>query len=128
MPSYLFDTNGAIAWLARSEVLNLVIHSASRVYQSSIVLGELHYGAEKSQQVMRNLQRIDQIAREFSILNCDQETARIFGRVKARLAKLGRPVSPNDNWIAAIAIQYGLTLLTRDADFGAVDGLATQSW
>jgi tRNA(fMet)-specific endonuclease VapC len=31
-------------------------------------------------------------------------------------------------WIAAIALQHSLTVLTRDAHFNDVDGLAVQGW
>ena len=31
-------------------------------------------------------------------------------------------------WIAAIAQQHGLTLITRDAHFQEVEGLAVGSW
>jgi tRNA(fMet)-specific endonuclease VapC len=40
----------------------------------------------------------------------------------------GRPIPQNDLWIAAIALQYNLTLLMRDAHFQAVDGLLVQGW
>src|SRR5205085_909827 len=36
----------------------------------------------------------------------------------------GRPIPTNDLWIAAIAMEHGLVLYTRDAHFEAVPGLA----
>lgn len=40
----------------------------------------------------------------------------------------GRPIPNNDIWLAAIAIQHDLTLVTRDAHFGEVDTLRVQRW
>jgi tRNA(fMet)-specific endonuclease VapC len=54
--------------------------------------------------------------------------ARFYGRVSHQLRVKGRPIPQNDIWIAALAIQHNLTVLTRDSHFAEVDGLATQSW
>jgi tRNA(fMet)-specific endonuclease VapC len=34
----------------------------------------------------------------------------------------------NDIWIAAISIQYGLTLAARDIHFDWIDGLNVEQW
>jgi len=31
-------------------------------------------------------------------------------------------------WIAALALQHGLTVVSRDAHFSEVDGLSLESW
>ena len=41
----------------------------------------------------------------------------------ADLYKLGEPIPTNDVWIAAIAIQYNLTILTADRHFEEIDNL-----
>jgi tRNA(fMet)-specific endonuclease VapC len=48
--------------------------------------------------------------------------------IKAALRTSGRMIPDNDIWIAASAMQHGLTLATRDQHFQAVDGLQTVSW
>jgi tRNA(fMet)-specific endonuclease VapC len=92
------------------------------------VLGELYFGAEKSGRVEANIKRIDEFVSDQFVLNCDRETARWYGRIEFRLRDKGRPIRQNDTWIAAIAMQYSLTVLTRDAHFDEVDGLALASW
>ena len=39
-----------------------------------------------------------------------------------------RPIPDNDIWIAAIAMQRGLILVTRDAHFDEVESLPTEYW
>jgi len=56
-------------------------------------------------------------------LNVDDETAAIYGAIIADLYKLGKPIPTNDVWIAAIAIQYNLTLLTADRHFDEIGNL-----
>ena len=51
-----------------------------------------------------------------------------YGQIKNNLRAKGRPIPENDIWIAALAKQYGLTLVTRDGHFGEVDGLAIEAW
>ena len=62
------------------------------------------------------------------MLACDASTARFYGEIKNRLRAQARPIPENDVWIAAIALQHGLVLATRDEHFAAVDGLACERW
>jgi len=94
----------------------------------SIVLGELYFGAHKSGRVEENLARIDEFAISSSILACDTDTAKEYGIIKNTVRMKGRPIPENDIWIAAIARQYGLTLVTRDAHFDEIEGLSVNIW
>jgi len=91
-------------------------------------LGELHFGAWTSAQKERNLARVDEFAAANAVLVTDVATAREYGVLKAALRAKGRLIPENDMWIAAIARQHGLTLITRDAHFQEVEGLAVGSW
>jgi tRNA(fMet)-specific endonuclease VapC len=93
-----------------------------------IVLGELYYGAYASTRVESNLQRVEALLEDFSVLVCDEDTARQYGVIRARLKKKGRPIPENDVWIAALASQHDLPLVTRDKHFAEVDGLTIESW
>lgn len=55
-------------------------------------------------------------------------TAWIYGEVRNHLRLKARPIPENDLWIAAIAIQHGLTLATRDEHFNDVDDLKRENW
>jgi tRNA(fMet)-specific endonuclease VapC len=56
------------------------------------------------------------------------ETARQYGEVKNRLRLKGRPLPENDVWIAALALQHDLILVTRDAHFQEVENLQPVAW
>lgn len=62
------------------------------------------------------------------IVGCDEVTARHYGEIKNQLKENGRPIPENDIWIAAIAQQYDLTLVTRDKHFNAVANLSIEAW
>ena len=102
--------------------------TGNTVYICTIVLGELCFGAFKSVRTADNLVRIEQFTAQYDLLDVDKTTARHYGQIKLGLQRKGRPIPENDIWIASIAIQYNLPLVTRDAHFGAVDGLTTETW
>jgi tRNA(fMet)-specific endonuclease VapC len=125
---YLLDTNIIIALFASDASVMQSLAQADEVFIPSIALGELHYGARKSGRSQENLGRIEELVTNSTIVECDADTARQYGDVKNRLRLKGRPLPENDVWIAALALQYGLTLVTRDAHFQEVENLQTVAW
>lgn len=87
-------------------------------YVSSIVLGELYFGAYGSPTRREAaIQDIDAIQKTVSVLATDATTAQNYGRIKQELKRKGYFMPDNDLWIAATAIQYDLVLAARDAHF-----------
>jgi tRNA(fMet)-specific endonuclease VapC len=106
---FLLDTNAVIAIFNNDAALQTRLLSAPEVFISSVVLGELYYGARKSARVTENLQKINDLAAKSAILGCDLTTAQWYGEIKNSLRAKGRPIPENDIWIAAVAKQYDLT-------------------
>lgn len=125
---YLLDTNIVIAIFADEAAVRQKLATAGEVFVPSVVLGELYYGARKSARVASNVARVDEFAANNIVLVCDAETARQYGQIKDELRAKGRPIPENDIWIAAVAKQYQLTLVTRDGHFNGVDGLLIEVW
>jgi tRNA(fMet)-specific endonuclease VapC len=125
---YLLDTNIIIALFATEASVISNLAQAAEVFIPSIAVGELHYGARKSRQSQANLKRIKELVTDSTVIGSDADTARQYGDVKNRLRIKGRPLPENDVWIAALALQYDLTLVTRDAHFQEVDDLKTVVW
>jgi tRNA(fMet)-specific endonuclease VapC len=125
---YLLDTNIIIALFADDAAVRDHLSRADQVFVPSIAIGELYFGAQKSGQAKENLARIDDFASDSVVLGCDTETARRYGEIKYTLQAKGRPIPENDIWIAAIALQHDLTLVTRDAHLGEIANLSTAAW
>ena len=126
--SYLLDTNIVIALFANEVEVKDSLVSASEIFISSITVGELCYGAKKSARSTENLERIKDFVANITVLGCDLETAYCYGEVKNKLRLKGRPLPENDIWIAAISLQYNLTLVTRDAHFQLLESEQTVTW
>lgn len=124
----LLDTN-AVVFLTRSdpEIVSVLMRW-DKYYVPSVVLGELFYGAFKSTRIKQNLELIEEIMLKYTVLDKNAETAREFGKLKADLRAKGRPIPDNDIWISAVALQYGLPLLTRDKHFDVVSDLQVVTW
>lgn len=126
--NFLLDTNIVIAIFAKDPSAHQQLSAANEVFVPSIVLGELYYGARKSSRGESNLRSVNKFAAANRILSCDSDTAQEYGRIKNQLRKKGRPIPENDIWIAAMARQHSLTLVSRDKHFDEVDGIAIESW
>ncbi len=64
------------------------------------------------------------LAEHYTVLPIDLETCRGWGKIRAQCRQLGRPISPQDAWIAATALQYQLPLVTHNpADFEVIEGI-----
>lgn len=125
---YLVDTNIVIAYFAGERPLLDRFETAAEVNSSVVTLGELVYGAMKSGRPRENLLRLERLRSAVTLLKCDAETSRRYGEVKNALRRKGRPIPENDIWIAATALQHGLTLVSRDSDFQQVEGLDREVW
>lgn len=87
----------------------------------SIAVGELFLGAYRSRLREENIRRLRDFVREASVLPCDELSSEYYGKTGASLRQKGRPIPQNDLWIAAL--QYDLTLISRDEHFDHVEGL-----
>jgi tRNA(fMet)-specific endonuclease VapC len=131
MLKYLLDTNIVIYVLKRRpvEVLKIFNTNASRMAISSITLSELIYGAEKSPNVDKNLEAIEEFISHLDVLSYDAKASQQYGQIKATLERNGEIIGENDIHIAAHAISQGLTLVTNNLrEFKRVTNLALENW
>lgn len=126
--NYLLDTNIIIGMFTGDRVIEEKIQNGNNWFLASPAVGELYYGARKSDKITENLHRVNTFVEEHVFLSCDLETAQWYGIIKERLHGKGRPIPNNDIWIAAIAMQHDLILVTRDSHFHEVESLQTERW
>ncbi len=125
---FLLDRNIVIALFAEETAVKENLSVAEQVFLPSIVLGELYYGAYKSARAEENITRLDEFAVVSTVLEPSSITAREYGYIKYMLLNKGRPIPENDIWIAALAKQHNLTLITRDDHFKEIEGIPLESW
>jgi tRNA(fMet)-specific endonuclease VapC len=131
---YLLDTNAWIAYLRQSNpsmVQRFLAVNPSDVALCSVVLAELHYGAQHgaASRLAANQSLIVRLCNRFSSLSFEDRAAAQYGKVRAYLAKQGTPIGPNDLMIASIALANDLILVTHNTnEFSRVPGLKLEDW
>lgn len=128
---YLLDTNIVIASMKGQPRVRrkLEILPLPQLRLSSIVLGELEFGAEKSAYGERNRARIDELAKRLPLLGIDRETCRHYAQVRAHLERQGTPIGANDTWIAAQTLASGAVLVTDNKrEFSRIPDLSLENW
>ena len=126
--NYLLDTNIISAWLENDYAIADKIDKAASVYMCVIVVGEMYFGAQYSAKIEYNIRNISKALAQYPLLTINEVTCIQYGKIKASLRRKGNPIPENDIWIAAIAIQYNLTVSTRDQHFKVIDGLTIEEW
>ena len=93
-----------------------------------IVIGEYLCGVSGSRHRTAYERWLDKNLPIFDILSIDRETAEAYGRLRRELKNIGKPMPENDVWIAALARQYELPVVSRDNHFSAVPGIDQVFW
>lgn len=125
---YLLDTNIVIAMFANEINIEEERQYTGKVFLPSPVIGELYYGARNSDRPIENIAKINRLTERIPNISCNLETARWYGIIKNQLRRKGHLIPDNDIWIAAIALQRELILVTRDAHFNEVESLHLEKW
>ena len=131
MLKYMLDTNIVIYTIKNRppEVRKLFKQHDGQMCISTITLGELIYGAEKSAQPEKNLEVIESMVARLDVLPFANQDAAHFGQVKAELAAKGTPIGPYDTMIAGHARSQGMILVTNNTkEFERVSGLRLENW
>jgi predicted nucleic acid-binding protein len=93
-----------------------------------VVLGEYRFGLLRSKQRRVIERALDDLEAVSDVLPVDAETVRPYAELRDALKSAGTPIPSNDLWIAALAIQHGLPIASRDTHFDLVRGLKRVSW
>lgn len=129
---YLLDTNVCVMYMnGRSQSVRDRVLSTptNEMAVCSVVKAELFYGAMRSTNLARTLERQQGFLNRFLSLSFDDAAALMFGQIRAQLDRRGTPIGAYDLQIAAIALTHNLTLITHNtAEFSRVDGLPLEDW
>ena len=122
----LLDTSAYVAAKRGHPDVARLIRSATELPFSTIVLGELLFGFRHGSRYEKNLAELDEFLAHPAVHLHDvgRVTADRFGRIAAALRKAGTPIPTNDIWIAAQAMETGAELITLDAHFERIAGIA----
>ncbi|MEH2168126.1 MAG: type II toxin-antitoxin system VapC family toxin [Nostoc sp.] len=145
---YLIDTNHCSqAILGNVNILSRLAEVENSLVSTCVIVqGELIDMAARSQKQQINLALVRNFLSGIYIYNIDQKTANTYGQLKAALFNQFAPkekskrrktkitdlgFGENDLWIASIALQQNLTIVSADSDFQRIQQVRTlsiESW
>ncbi len=93
-----------------------------------IVIGEYRFGLLGSREGEERERWLQDLLATVRVLPIAETTAGYYAVVRHSLKQQRRRIPPNDSWIAALALEHRLPVLTRDAHFEGIPGVARVGW
>jgi len=124
----ILDTNALSALLDKDAALLKIIGQSRELALPVIVLGEYRFGIAISK---RRHEYEAWLARDlslFRVLPVIEETSLHYAAIRSELKASGSPIPANDAWIAALARQHRLPVVSRDTHFDSVKNVERFSW
>lgn len=119
----ILDTNAISAWWLGDPGLLPHLENAASLHLPVPVLAEFQFGILKSRLRAQMQDWLDEARAVATVLPADHDTARIYASLRLGLEKRGQKIPMNDLWIAAIATQHQLPIITRDHHFSHLPDL-----
>jgi tRNA(fMet)-specific endonuclease VapC len=113
----ILDTNALSAWADGNQACRPFFAQARRIVVPVVVLGEYFYGIRQSRFRPRYEAWLASIAPDVELAPVTPVTANYYGDLRLRLKTQGTPIPANDVWIAAVALEMRLPLLSNDSHF-----------
>ena len=125
MRRILIDTNIYVAFKRNDPAVVEAFQTCDLIGIDVGVLAELYSGFQLGTKTKQNMRELEAFLNNprVQIYNHDAETSEFFSQVYKILRLKGKPIPVNDIWIAAVAMQHGLALYSKDQHFLQVDGL-----
>ena len=124
----ILDTNGLSAMAEGDKSLQAVVSESKGIDLPVIVLGEFRFGIIGSRRYLHYERWLEGLLRDCRILVVDEGTAAHYAVIRDELKVKGRPIPSNDAWIAALARQHSLPVVSRDQHFDFVPSVKRVSW
>lgn len=124
----ILDTNALSAFADGEAAVGGALRVERRVALPVIVLGEYRYGIARSRHRRAYAEWLGAHLSYFEVLVIDEETVQYYADLRVALRRAGKPIPANDAWIASLALQHRLPVLSRDEHFDVVPGLRRVAW
>jgi tRNA(fMet)-specific endonuclease VapC len=124
----ILDTNALSALAEGDGGLLQVLEGEPDLALPVIALGEYLYGIQQSRFQLRYERWLKTNLPVLELLAVGRETAQPYAEIRRELKTAGHPIPSNDLWIAALAREHNLPIVSRDRHFQAVRGLRLVTW
>jgi tRNA(fMet)-specific endonuclease VapC len=124
----ILDTNAVSAILAGDKLIQARLPPGERQHLPVVVIGEYQFGMLRSKRRKKMEAGFELLESQSIVLSSDRGTADMYAAIRHGLTLKGRPIPENDLWIAALARQHSLEIVSQDSHFDRVEGIRRLSW
>ncbi len=119
MSTYLFDTSAYSHLVKGHPQVAAFLQEAEIMYIPHIAIAELRYGFAMGTRQQENEKLLARFlaSRKVRVVLPDNATTDYFVQIATHARQHGVQLSSHDLWIAALAEQWGVTVVTFDKDF-----------
>lgn len=116
----ILDTNAISALLEDDSALHGRIAEETTLRLPVIAIGEFRFGLLGSRLREPLSEKLDALIGRCVVLAVEEKTSAHYAELRQALKAAGTPIPANDLWIAALAQQHALPILSRDTHFDQV--------
>ena len=129
----LLDTDILIGFLRNNEeAVNKISRLLAKhviLFTTSINTAELYFGAYLSEKSQENLKAVEKLTKIINIIPFELNHSKIYGELRSDLQKKGEIINELDIFIATIAIEKDLPIITRNSKhFERIMKLTVDTW
>lgn len=124
----ILDTNAFTSLLSGDAAVRMVLNAGPGGVLPVIAIGEYRSGLPSHRHGESLRARLNAIVLGSVVLEVETLTAEHYAEIRHELKLQGTPIPTNDIWIAALARQHAMPVVTRDAHFDHVPGIARIGW
>lgn len=124
----ILDTNALSAFADNDRALLKVLPMDRPWHLPVVVIGEYRFGLKSSREQKRRELWLSELIALVTILPVTESTTTYYASVRHDLKALNRKIPPNDSWIAALALEHDLPVLSRDSHFGIIPKVRHMTW
>ena len=123
--AYVLDTSAYSSYLRGNQQLQKWFDGTYAISVPLIAIAELRAGFSLGMKKAENERLLTRFldASSVEVVSITLKTTEVFASLFSRAKKAGVAVGTNDLWIAAIAAEHNLPILTLDKDFERMPGV-----
>lgn len=124
-PSFLLDTSAYSGFNRGDQRLRPWFDTERTITVPLIVIGELRAGFAAGSRTADNERLLERFLDSSTVqtLSLTLETTKRFAELFLKIRTAGTAIGTNDLWIASLALEHGLPILTLDEDFKRIEGV-----
>ena len=112
-----------------SKKISELLNQHKLLSTTSLNVAELYFGAYLSEKKEENITAVNQLVSKLEIISFNHIHGKIYGELRAKLQKKGESINEIDIFIAAVAIEKDIKVITRNIKhFEKIYKLQIESW